>query len=142
MSLIRAAGVLVFRGNPIESFLLMKHRDRWDLPKGHQDEGESDLQCALREMREETGITAADVELISGFQWRTNYHVRSKRHGGKLMEKTVVIYLARLLNNVEIQLTEHQSYAWFPWQPPHQIQTATIDSLLAAVAEYWAARSL
>lgn len=138
MSIIHAAGVLVFRGDPIESFLLLKHRDRWDLPKGHRDEGETDLQCALREMTEETGIQAADVELVSDFQWRTNYPVRSKRHGGQTLEKSVVYYLARLTKDVAIKPTEHEGYAWFPWQPPHHIHAPTIDPLLAAVAAFFA----
>ena len=138
MSIIHAAGVLVFRGNPIQSFLLMKHPDRWDLPKGHRDEGETDLQCALREMTEETGIDVADVELIPGFQWRTNYHVQSKRHGGKRHDKSVVYFLARLTKDVEIKPTEHEGFAWFPWQPPHQIHPSTVDPLLAAAAAFFA----
>ncbi len=30
------------------SFLLMKHRNRYDLPKGHVDSGETEMQTALR----------------------------------------------------------------------------------------------
>lgn len=32
------------------------HRDRWGVPKGHLNEGESLEQCAAREVREETGL--------------------------------------------------------------------------------------
>ena len=78
---IKACGVLVVRGDPVESFLLMKHRDRWDLPKGHLDDDESDVECALRELEEETGIAADDIELIPGFQFVTIYDVQSKRFG-------------------------------------------------------------
>ena len=46
-----SCGFLILRGQPIDSFLLMKHPRRWDLPKGHLDEGETELQCALRELR-------------------------------------------------------------------------------------------
>jgi hypothetical protein len=33
-------------------------------------------------------------------------------------------------------LTEHESFRWFDWNPPHEIQAQTIDPLLDAVAKY------
>ena len=78
---IKAAGILVTRGQPVESFLLLRHRDRWDLPKGHLDAGETEIQCALRELEEETGIRASDIELDGKFQWSIEYDVDSKRFG-------------------------------------------------------------
>lgn len=33
-----------------------KHKDSWGIPKGHMNEGESFEECALREVREETGV--------------------------------------------------------------------------------------
>ncbi len=47
---IKACGVLVVRGAPVEQFLLMKHTDRLDLPKGHVEDGESETETALREL--------------------------------------------------------------------------------------------
>jgi 8-oxo-dGTP pyrophosphatase MutT (NUDIX family) len=40
----------------------------WGFPKGRRDGTESDLACALREMREETGLTEADVCLIQNLE--------------------------------------------------------------------------
>jgi bis(5'-nucleosidyl)-tetraphosphatase len=129
---IKACGVLVVRGDPVESFLLMKHRDRWDLPKGHLDEGETEEECARRELLEETGIGADDIELRPGFRWVTEYDVNSKRFGEKC-HKTLVIFLGRLKREVQIVSTEHIGFRWFPWQPPHRIQPQVIDALLAKV---------
>ena len=39
-------------------WLMIRCRDRWDLPKGHIEAGESAVEAALREVREETGIVA------------------------------------------------------------------------------------
>ena len=56
---VRAAGGVVWRRNgagPVE--ILLVHRPRygdWSLPKGKCDKGESDEDCALREVEEETG---------------------------------------------------------------------------------------
>ena len=52
---VRAAGGVVERNGA----LLLVHRPRyddWTFPKGKADEGESDEECALREVREETGL--------------------------------------------------------------------------------------
>lgn len=40
----------------------------WGFPKGRRDGSESDLDCALREMREETGLTEADVCLVHNLE--------------------------------------------------------------------------
>ena len=133
----KSCGVILFRTEPVESFLLMRHADRWDLPKGHVDPGESETQCALRELAEETGIVAADVEIDPHFRFTTKYPVRSRWHGGEIRDKTLVIFLARLQRPADILVTEHLDYEWFPWQPPHQIQEKTIDPLLAAVDAYF-----
>src|SRR5204862_335173 len=57
---IRAAGGIVTR----EGRVLLVHRPRyddWTFPKGKAEDGESDEDCALREVREETGL---DCELL------------------------------------------------------------------------------
>lgn len=137
MSELKSCGVLVTRGDPPREFLLMKHPSRWDLPKGHVDPGETEVECALRELAEETGIVAEDIELDPQFRFTTQYTVVSrKRTGGEPWLKTLVVFLGRLRHDVEIATTEHESYAWFPWRPPHHIQKRTIDPLLKSVEEY------
>jgi bis(5'-nucleosidyl)-tetraphosphatase len=132
-----SCGFLIVRGDPIDSFLLMKHARRWDLPKGHVDEGETDLQCALRELQEETGISEADVEIDPDFRFENSYMVSQKRYGGSgLVEKRILVFLGRLIRHVDIVVTEHHGYKWFDWKPPHNIQRWTIDPLLHSVNEH------
>lgn len=143
---LKACGVLVLRCDPaspraIREFLLMQHPTRWDLPKGHVDPGETDeRETALRELEEETGIPAEAVELDPTFRFVHQYPVRSQRTGGEERLKTLVIFLGRLTRDVEIRVSEHDGYRWFPWQPQHRIQPQTIDPLLAEV-ERWVGRS-
>lgn len=123
-------------GDPIQRFLLMEHADRFDLPKGHVDPGETEYQCALRELVEETGITADDITVDPSFRFSHDYTVKPKRFQYEACQKTLVIFLARLKRPVEIQLTEHIGYRWVNWTPPHKLQSQTIDPLLNAV-EVW-----
>ena len=114
----------------------MRHLTRWDLPKGHVDPGESDLECALRELMEETGIGANDIELDDDFCFEHHYPVQDRRYPNQTCDKTLLIYLGWLKRDVDIIPTEHPGYEWFPWNPPHCIQQATIDPLLVEVAKH------
>ncbi|MCA9267283.1 MAG: NUDIX domain-containing protein [Planctomycetales bacterium] len=135
MDVERSCGVLVVRGQPVRDVLLMVHPTRLDIPKGHVDPGETDLQCALRELHEETGIGADDVAIDPEFRFELCYPVLSKRLGA-WCDKTLVVFLGRLLRDVPIVVTEHTGHRWLPWNPPHQIQPQTIDPLLAHLAAH------
>jgi 8-oxo-dGTP pyrophosphatase MutT (NUDIX family) len=134
---IRSCGVLVYREDPRRAFLLMKHADRWDLPKGHVDENESDVDCALRELREETGIDPRRVEVDTDFRFVHRYPVTRGQSKTSPRLKELVVFLARLKSPAKIHVTEHDGYRWFEWAPPHKIQSKTIDPLLAAVEKHW-----
>lgn len=41
---------------------------KWSFPKGHKKRGESDLQCALRELWEETGVTPLSNEPMRSYK--------------------------------------------------------------------------
>jgi len=134
---VKSCGVIVFRREPVTSFLLMKHAKRWDLPKGHVDPGETDLECALRELVEETGIDAADLALDPEFLFTSRYDVRDRQFPDVRSQKTLLIYLGWLKRDILIQPTEHLGFEWFNWNPPHCIQTQTIDPLLAQLAAHF-----
>jgi 8-oxo-dGTP pyrophosphatase MutT (NUDIX family) len=67
--MIRAAGGVVVRetGEGIEVLVVHRPRyDDWTFPKGKAEPGESDEDCALREVEEETGLRCElDRELRS-----------------------------------------------------------------------------
>lgn len=137
MDVIKSCGFLIFR-NEFQSFLLMKHKTRWDLPKGHVDPGESDMECALRELEEETGIKPSQLTVDENFRYLDVYTVRPKKHDYQPHEKNLIIFLAEIDDGeTEIQLTEHIGYEWIDWNPPHEIQEKTIDPLLEFLANYW-----
>lgn len=67
-----AAGGVV--ENAAGDTLMIYRNDRWDLPKGHLEEGESIEECALREVEEECGIgglriVAPIVSTLHTYEW-------------------------------------------------------------------------
>jgi 8-oxo-dGTP pyrophosphatase MutT (NUDIX family) len=61
------------------------------LPKGHLDDGETALQAAIREVREETGV---DVELIQELGEVRYWYVRERRR----VAKSVHFFLFRYVS--------------------------------------------
>ena len=56
--LVKTGGGLI--KNKAGEILLIFRRGKWDLPKGKLDKGETLQACAVREVREETGITKVE----------------------------------------------------------------------------------
>lgn len=125
------------RSSP-QKFLLMKHRDRWDLPKGHAEPGEQILQAALRETEEETGIAASLIEVVPEFSFIVEYDVKGQKRGS--YRKRVTYFLGLVPEPQPVQLTEHIGYEWIEWPAKLPIQARTIDPLLKKLAEFLAAR--
>jgi 8-oxo-dGTP pyrophosphatase MutT (NUDIX family) len=59
-NLVQAGGGLV--NNGAQAWLFMLRRGKWDLPKGKLDAGETLEQCAVREVGEETGLSAVRLD--------------------------------------------------------------------------------
>ena len=102
-----SCGAVIFRkaqGRVV--FLLLKHTNgnHWSLAKGHTDPGETEIQTALREIDEETGLK---VKLKPGYREVIRY---SPTVG---VEKTVVFYLAKARGKrLKLQKSEILNGVW------------------------------
>lgn len=80
--------------HPREPCVLLLHdakEDRWCLPKGHVEPGESLQECALREVQEESGLTSIQViEELGEVSYRF-YQASTDRN----ISKTVYYFLMR-----------------------------------------------
>lgn len=86
------AGGIVFRrdkNNQVEILLIQDAKDRWTIPKGHIEEGETAQQTAKREIGEEAGLPNVDV-----LSWLGKIHFRYRRVD-KLVLMTTQIYLVK-----------------------------------------------
>jgi len=112
-SQLRAAGLIIFRRKcfrgPFEYLLLQTSygKHHWTPPKGHVDPGESDMETALRETEEESGLERDSLDVMENIRRTLNYEVRGK-------PKTVIYWLAELKNyDVPISLSrEHRDFKW------------------------------
>jgi hypothetical protein len=55
----------------------------------------------------------------------------------ELIDKTLVIFLGCLKQDVTITLSSHESYTWIQWNPPHAIEPNVIDPLLKYLEQYF-----
>lgn len=70
---LRAAGGVVMQFGKQGPEVLVVHRPRyddWSFPKGKLDNGEKHKQAALREVEEETGVTAVPLRKLSEDRYR------------------------------------------------------------------------
>ncbi len=105
----------------------------WDFPKGHiEEDDESRISAAVRELREETGID--DIVIINGFEERTEYHFQ---HKGKRIEKQVFWYIGET-EIMEIQLShEHRDHLWLDWEQALEMLThVESKEVLSAAQEH------
>jgi len=115
MSYERSVGAVIFykSGKIIEYLILQYRHKRWDFPHGHIEPGESEMETARREIKEETGIV--DLIIVPGFKEEVNWHY--KREGEpKARYKEVVYFLIRSKNK-EVKLSyENIDFRWLPFK--------------------------
>ncbi len=139
MPIKHAAGIVLFAKTKPLHVLLLKHRDRWDLPKGHAEPNEDARQTAIRETAEETGIPPAEISLDHSFRFEIEYDVANVQYGN--YRKHVTYFLGFVQDQQEVTPTEHVGFRWFAW-PVGPLQAETIDPLFSAVTEHFATRGI
>ena len=104
----RSCGVIPYRRkNGYPQVLLLKQKGsaayRWSFPKGHMEAGETEQDTALREMREECGLTA---RLHPDFRQVMHYIING------WMEKEVVLFLGQAEGEITLQAAEIECSRW------------------------------
>lgn len=93
------AGGIIYRRNPdskdIEILLIQDAKNRWTIPKGHIEEGESSKETAERECKEETGLAQLKV-----LNWLGKINFRYRR-GSSLVLMTTEIFLIQALGDTD-----------------------------------------
>jgi 8-oxo-dGTP pyrophosphatase MutT (NUDIX family) len=106
----RAAGAVLFREEDGRRlYLLLRHEQggHWGFAKGRIEQGEGELEAAMREICEETGIV--DVDLVGGVSVESRYPVR---RDGRALRKTVIYFAARVRGDAIRLSHEHTDGRW------------------------------
>ena len=87
MKFEKSCGAIAYRKNRSQiELLLIKNRygGHWSFPKGHVEGQETEIQTALREVKEETGL---DINIQKGFRQMVEYYPKPN------IRKQVVYFL-------------------------------------------------
>lgn len=122
-----SAGIIVYRRTEEgPKFLILYHgHNYWNFPKGKIESEEKSLAAALRETREETGLSGQDLRLVKNFKTYERFYFR---RAGQPYFKIVIFYLAETSNPVIRVSKEHQGYAWFLYPEGRRILGRYRDS--------------
>lgn len=110
------SGGIVFRmtkdGKDIEVLLIQDSKNRWTIPKGHIEQGETARQTAIREIGEEAGL-----QHIKVLTWLGKIHFKYRRLD-RLVLMTTQVYLVRALDGSEIPTKEKwmNGIKWFSFK--------------------------
>ena len=101
----KSCGVIPFRyrSGEKEYLVLLQTNNCWSFPKGHMEPGETEEETALRELKEETGLTA---DLIPGIRILTEYDMHNRRR------KQVALFPGEVQGEVTLQPSEIRDYRW------------------------------
>lgn len=122
MTYEKSCGAIVYRkhyGNT--EILLIKHINsgHWSFPKGHVEEGENEMETALREVREETGI---DILIDPTFRETVTYFPR------KDTQKVVVYFIGKAKNCYD-HIPQEDEIAEMRWVDiGHALQILTYEN--------------
>ena len=122
----KSCGVLPYRiVNGRREFLLVfeAYSQCWSLPKGHIEMGETDIETALRELEEETGLTAQlDTGRCAAIEYPISNYAR----------KRVVFYLGAVLGDPKVR---HGEIEKFKWVSAEELKDHLFPDTYAACAE-------
>ena len=98
----KSCGAVIFDGDKV--LVIQQIKGHWGFPKGHVEKGETEVQTAIREIKEETNL---DVEIDESKRYVERY---SPEEG---IEKDVVYFVAKKTGGeIKVQEEEVKATEW------------------------------
>ena len=112
----KSCGCIITKDNKV--LLIKQTKGHWGFPKGHVEKNETEIETAIREVKEETNL---DVEIDANKRYTMEY-VTDK---GKL--KQVVLFIAKCIGGeIKAQECEVNDIKWLDFD--EAIETITYDN--------------
>ncbi len=120
----KSCGAVIFDGDKI--LVIQQVKGHWGFPKGHVEEGETEVETAIREIKEETNL---DVEIDETHRYVEHY---SPEEG---IEKDVVFFIAKKTGGeVKVQEEEVKETKWLlPNEAMDRLTYDTSKNILSKV---------
>ena len=107
-----SAGIILFNDVDKRKFLLLNYPSKhWDFVKGKMEKGETPHETAIRETKEETGIS--DVEFIEGFEEEIEYYFYAENQE---IHKKVIFFLGKTQTTEIVLSHEHLDFIWLEFE--------------------------
>ena len=120
-SLRPAAAVALFDTTGNILLLRRKDNDKWTMPGGTLDFGESLTDCAIREVREETGLQIRIAGLIGTY---TDPHILIAYSDGEVRREFTFVYAAEIESG-ELKIDhESKEASWVPLRSADELPLA------------------
>lgn len=118
-----SAGIVIFRKENSKILFLLLHypSGHWDFVKGKMEKDETKHETAIRETKEETGIS--DVIIMDNFEEWIEYNFQFQ---GELIHKKVVFFLGETKTKEVLISHEHLDYTWMDFDAA--INKTTFDN--------------
>ena len=84
-----SVGCIIFKDDKV-LLIFQNNTNFWGFPKGHMEKGETELETAKREVKEEIGL---DVDINPKYRYVLHDVVRNE------IDKTTILYLAKPTSN-------------------------------------------
>lgn len=123
----KSCGVIPYRvrNGKREYLILMQTNGSWSFPKGHMEPGETETETAIRELKEETGLTVVGApENSVGLEYSLTPYGR----------KQVVLFLWEVRGAVLLQQTEILKHRWAkPEELKNYLHPDTCEAVLPLI---------
>ena len=112
----KSCGAVIYTKNEIGiiEYLLIKHKNggHWSFPKGHMEVGETEVETAVREILEETGLK---VKIDQNFRFEMVY---SPKAG--ILKKVVYFVAETKIREIVCQIEEVIGSIWVEYESASQ----------------------
>jgi bis(5'-nucleosidyl)-tetraphosphatase len=108
----KSCGAVVYSRNSAVHYLLLQYEaGHWDFVKGNVEQEENERETAIRELREETGIT--DGQFIEDFKEIIAYFY--KRQGVTIRKEVVFFLMETHTSRIDLSF-EHIGFEWLTYE--------------------------